>query len=140
MPERSRRWLAGLGTAALAAIVIAGFVVGEASEADRVAALGARIRCPVCQGEPIADSPSETARTMMEIVAERVAVGESDDQIIEYFKTRYGDWVVLDPPFRGATLAVWLLPVAALAAGIGLIAGRVRDRARTSDFGSDPRE
>ncbi len=95
----------------------------------------------MCQGEPIADSPSETARAMMDIVAERVAIGESDGQIVEYFRTRYGDWVVLDPPFRGATLVLWLLPVAALAGGIMLIAGRVRQRALTEvDVGTDRHE
>ncbi len=126
MPERVRAWLAGVVTVALAVVVVFGLIEGEPSDTDRVAALGSRIRCPVCQGEPIADSPSETARAMMEIVAERVAAGESDGQIVEYFRARYGDWIVLDPPFRGATLVLWLLPLAALGAGVGLIAGRLR--------------
>jgi cytochrome c-type biogenesis protein CcmH len=128
MSELLRRWIAGIVTAALAVVVVVGFIVGEPSETDRVAALGSRIRCPVCQGEPIADSPSETARAMMDIVAERVAIGESDGQIVEYFRARYGDWIVLDPPFRGATLVLWLLPAVALAGGLALIAGRTRER------------
>lgn len=126
MPERVRGWLAGVVTVALALVVLFGFVDGEPSDTDRVASLGSRIRCPVCQGEPIADSPSETARAMMRIVSERVVSGESDAQIVEYFRARYGDWVVLDPPFRGATLFLWLMPLVALGAGIGLIASRVR--------------
>ena len=126
MPEQARRWLAGIVTVALAAVVLFGFVDGEPSDPDRVAALGSRIRCPVCQGEPIADSPAETAEAMMRIVEERVAAGETDAQIVEYFRSRYGDWVVLDPPFRGATLFLWLLPLVALGAGVVLIAGRVR--------------
>ena len=134
MPEQLRRWMAGLTTVALAAVVAVGFIAGEPSETDRVAALGNRIRCPVCQGEPIAESPSETAQTMMEIVAERVATGESDEQIIEYFSTRYGDWIVLDPPFRGVTLILWFLPLVALGAGIALIAGRSRGRGEGDDF------
>ncbi len=131
--EAVRRWIAGLVTAALAAIVLVGLVAGEPSESDRVASLGSRIRCPVCQGEPIADSPSETATAMMRIVSERVAMGESDGQIIEYFRARYGDWIVLDPPFRGATLILWLLPLLALAGGVVLIAGRVRRGEGTPD-------
>ena len=63
---------------------------------------------------------------MMRIVSDRVVSGESDAQIVEYFRARYGDWVVLDPPFRGATLFLWLMPLVALGAGIGLIASRVR--------------
>lgn len=126
MPEHFRRILAGLATLGLVIVVVVGLIAGEPSESDRVASLGNRIRCPVCQGEPISESSSETARAMIEIVAERVEAGESDGQIIDYFRDRYGDWVVLDPPFRGATLILWLLPVAALAGGIVLILGRVR--------------
>jgi cytochrome c-type biogenesis protein CcmH len=111
-------------TLALAAVVAVGIATGEPSEDDRVRSLGARIKCPVCQGEPILDSPSETARAMMEIVAERVAAGESDQQIIDYFTGRYGDGILLDPPVAGRTLLLWVLPFVALAAGVVLILGR----------------
>ncbi len=84
---------------------------------------GARIKCPVCQGESIAESPSETSTAMLAVVAEKVAAGESDDQIIQYFTDRYGSGILLDPPFRGRTLALWLTPLAALAAGVALILG-----------------
>ena len=129
MPERMRRAAAGLVTSALAVIVLIGLVVGEPTERDRVQALGSRIRCPVCQGEAISESPSETAQSMMEIVEEQVAAGASDGEIIDYFKDRYGEFVVLDPPFRGLTLVLWLLPLGAVAAGIVLIVGRMRPAA-----------
>jgi len=124
--DRLRRILAAIVTLALAGVVVAGLVMGEETESDRIKALGTRIKCPVCQGEPIADSPAETARAMMDIVAERVDAGETDEQIIDYFTARYGDGILLDPPFEGRTLALWLLPVVALAAGIALILGRRR--------------
>jgi cytochrome c-type biogenesis protein CcmH len=63
---------------------------------------------------------------MMDIVAERVQAGETDEQIIAYFTSRYGDGILLDPPFEGRTLALWLLPLVALGAGIALILGRRR--------------
>ena len=126
MPEPIRRIVAGLATLGLAIVVVVGLIAGEPSGSDRVGSLGNRIRCPVCQGEPISESSSETARAMMEIVAERVESGQSDGQIVDYFRDRYGDWVVLDPPFRGATLILWLLPVFALVGGIVVILGRVR--------------
>ena len=126
MSDRLRRILAAIVTLALAGVVVAGLVMGEETESDRIKALGTRIKCPVCQGEPIADSPAETARAMMDIVAERVDAGETDEQIIDYFTARYGDGILLDPPFEGRTLALWLLPVVALAAGIALILGRRR--------------
>ena len=126
MSERLRGILAGVITLALAGIVVAGMVIGEDSHEDRVQSLGVRIMCPVCQGEAIGDSPSETARAMMEIVEERVAAGQSDSEITAYFVSRYGDGILLDPPFSGKTLALWLLPVVALVAGIVLILGRRR--------------
>jgi cytochrome c-type biogenesis protein CcmH len=116
------RTLAGwIVTAVFAAIVIAGFVIGDPRPQDRVASLGSSIMCPVCQGEAIVDSPSETARAMMEIVEEKVASGESDLQIFSYFRARYGDGIILDPPFSGKTLLVWLLPLLAVGVGIWLI-------------------
>ena len=69
MSEKARRWIAGVVTVALAVVVVAGLIIGEDTEQDRVRALGTRIKCPVCQGESIADSPSETATAMLEIVA-----------------------------------------------------------------------
>lgn len=113
-------------TAILTAIVVAGFVIGDPRPEDRVATLGGSIMCPVCQGEAIVDSPSETARAMMEIVDEKVANGESDQQILAYFRSRYGDGIILDPPFSGKTLFVWLIPLVAVGAGIWMILSRRR--------------
>jgi cytochrome c-type biogenesis protein CcmH len=124
MPERVRRALAGVITLGLAAIVLVGVVMGDPTPQDRVQALGSRIKCPVCQGEAIADSPSETAAAMMDIVSEQVDDGQPDDEILEYFRARYGDGILLDPPFRGRTLVLWLLPFAAVGAGVVMILGR----------------
>lgn len=133
MSDGVRRWAAGIITVALAAVVVAGIVIGEDSEGDRVRALGSRIKCPVCQGEAIADSPSETATAMMDVVAERVAAGQSDEQIVDYFTARYGDGILLDPPFAGRTLLLWLLPLAALAGGVVMILRRRRKTADTPE-------
>jgi len=126
--ETLRRWIAGVITVAMAGVVVAAVIVGEDTPGDRVQALGARIKCPVCQGESIAESPSETSAAMMAVVAEKVDAGESDDQIVRYFTDRYGSGILLDPPFRGRTLALWLTPLAALAAGVALILGSRRRR------------
>ncbi len=128
MSETWRRWISGVITVAMAGVVIAAMIIGEDTPRDRVLALGTRIKCPVCQGESIAESPAETSTAMMQVVAEKVAAGESDDQIIRYFTDRFGSGILLDPPFRGRTLALWLTPLAALAAGVALILGRRRRR------------
>jgi cytochrome c-type biogenesis protein CcmH len=118
-------------TAVLAAVVIVGLIMGDSAEEDRVNALGARIKCPVCQGEAIGDSPAETSRAMMQIVEEKVAAGETDAQIVDFFTARYGTGILLDPPFSGSTLLVWLLPVVAVIGGIVMILSRRRQPTKT---------
>jgi len=126
MLDRVRKVGAGVLTASLLGVVLWGLIVGEETTRDRVLALGDRIRCPVCQGEAITESPAETAVAMLEVVAEKVAAGESDGQIISYFTDRYGDGILLDPRFEPRTMLLWVLPAAALAVGGALIATRLR--------------
>ncbi len=130
MPERPAarrpsRLLAGALALGLAGVVAWALITGEPGEADRVAALGARIRCPVCQGESIADSPAQYARDMMDLVAARVGDGWSDEQILDHLEQRFAG-IRLDPPFAGGTLLLWILPAAAAGAGALLIARRLR--------------
>ena len=126
MDSRLRNVIGWIITITLAAVVVVGLALGDTRPEDRVADLGSRIKCPVCQGEAIGDSPSETAQAMVEIVRERVEAGETDAQIVDYFTARYGDGILLDPPFAGRTLIVWLLPVVAVAAGVWMILSRRR--------------
>jgi len=125
MPDA--RTLAGwIVTTVLAGIVVVGFLMGDPRPEDRVATLGASIKCPVCQGEAIIDSPSPTAKAMLEVVEDKVAAGETDEQIFSYFRSRFGDGIVLDPPFAGKTLMVWIMPLLAVAAGVWMIFSRRR--------------
>lgn len=126
MDSKARSLIGWTVTLVLAAVVVIGLVMGDSAPQDRVDTLGSRIKCPVCQGEAIGDSPSETALAMVEIVKEKVAAGETDTQIVDYFTARYGDGILLDPPFAGRTLLVWLLPVAAVAGGVWMILTRRR--------------
>lgn len=121
-----RKYAGWLVTTALAMVVAVGFILGDPTPEDRVARLGASIKCPVCQGEAILDSPSPTAQAMMEVLEEKIAAGESDDQIVSYFQTRFGEGILLDPPFEGKTLLVWILPVFAVAGGVWMIMSRRR--------------
>ncbi|MEO1173114.1 MAG: cytochrome c-type biogenesis protein [Myxococcota bacterium] len=87
---------------------------------DRAIILGRKIRCPVCQGMPISESPSKSAQDMMAVLRRLIAENKTDTEIIDYFKARYGEWAILEPSRSGFNLLVWLLPVVAL-----LIAGIV---------------
>jgi len=91
-----------------------------------VLSLGARLRCPVCQGMPIGESPAPMAQDMMrEVRRLRVEEGQSEEQIAAHFTERYGTWVLLDPPKEGFGLLVWMLPPAALMIGLGAALGSV---------------
>lgn len=96
-------------------------VVTSPGDADRIMELGNSIKCPVCQGESIADSPSAMARDMMALVAERVGEGRSNAEIVDELLGSYSGAVLLDPPVSGSTLLLWIAPVMALVIGIGVI-------------------
>lgn len=126
MARNPRTLIGWIVTAVLTVVVVAGFVIGSPRQEDRIAGLGSSIKCPVCQGEAIIDSPSPTAKAMMEVLEEKVAAGETDGQIVSYFRARFGEAILLDPPFAGKTLVVWLLPVAAVIGGVWMILSRRR--------------
>jgi len=96
------------------------------TSAERVDRLSSELRCVVCQGLSVKDSPSESARQMRALVAQRVAEGRTDDQIRDEFRASYGDWVVLAPPLSSWSGLVWLVPLAALAIGSFVALGRFR--------------
>ena len=88
----------------------------------RIARLGHMIRCPVCRGVPIADSPSEIAGEMMQIVRQQVAAGKGDAEILKYFEDRYGEWALLEPKAEGMNLAIWILPgLVFVGGGVGIV-------------------
>ncbi len=96
----------------------------------RAQAIGRTIRCPVCQGLPITESPSDLSQQMLRELREQVGAGQGADQITTYFAARYGDTVLLDPPRRGANLLLWLGPLAAALLGGGWLLNSVRTRGR----------
>lgn len=125
---RSRAVNAGIVAVAVAllAVTTVGLLTGRPGETDRAYELQQRLRCPVCTSVSIAESQSDTAVAMRRAVDEQIAAGRSDAQIIDYFRVRYGNWVLIDPPARGATLLVWLLPAAAALAGLAAVLARAR--------------
>jgi len=92
-------------------------------------ALMHELRCLVCQNQSIADSHADMAGDMRGLVRQRIAAGESPDQVRQWLITRYGDWVTFDPPKHGAALALWLAPLLFVAVGI-LLARRLFRRGK----------
>ncbi len=120
MSERLRSRIYALAISVMASLVLV-LILTSPGEADRVQELGNSIKCPVCQGESIADSPSAMARDMMSLVAERVGEGRSDGEIIDELLGSYTGAVLLDPPASGSTLFLWVAPALAFLIGAGVI-------------------
>jgi cytochrome c-type biogenesis protein CcmH len=83
--------------------------------------LSGSLRCPVCQGMSVADSPSDGARAMKARIVELVELGYSDAQIRAYFVDRYGTWVLLEPPAVGLHQLIYIAPLVVVV--VGLLAG-----------------
>jgi cytochrome c-type biogenesis protein CcmH len=87
----------------------------------RAREIGRDLRCLVCQNESIEDSNADLARDLRLLVRERLAAGDSDDEVIAYVSARYGDFVLLDPPVKPKTWALWFGPgLLLLVAGFGV--------------------
>lgn len=93
---------------------------------QRTNEVSALLRCPVCQGMSVADSPSEMAVNMKGQVRELLARGYTEEQILKYFELSYGQFVLLKPKFEGVNSLVWLLPVIALVIGGAIVFIKLR--------------
>jgi len=88
--------------------------------------LAAQLRCPVCQGLSLQDSPSELSQQMRDLVRQQLQEGKTPDQVKQYFVARYGQWILMAPPASGFNWLVYALPWLALAGGVVLIVVLVR--------------
>lgn len=88
---------------------------------DRARTLGREIRCMVCQNQSIEDSEVGLARDLRLLVRERITAGDSNTEVKTFLHARYGDFVLLRPPFAWNTMVLWATPVVALLIGFGLI-------------------
>jgi cytochrome c-type biogenesis protein CcmH len=84
----------------------------------RARALSGELRCLVCQNESIDDSEAPLARDIRVLIRERIGKGESNDSVRAYLVSRYGDFILLKPPFKAETLLLWLSPVLVLGLGV----------------------
>jgi len=87
----------------------------------RARALSAELRCMVCQNESIDESHADLARDLRLLVRERLQAGDSDDQIRAFLVRRYGDFILLKPPFKLETWLLWGAPFLVLLTGACII-------------------
>jgi cytochrome c-type biogenesis protein CcmH len=83
----------------------------------RASAVARQLRCPVCQGLSIQDSPSELAQQMRDLVKEQLREGKSPEQVTAYFVGRYGEWILLEPKASGFNVLVYALPILLVVGG-----------------------
>ncbi len=84
----------------------------------RAVSLAKELRCLVCQNQSIMESDADLARDLRQVVRERVAAGQSDREIKDYVVERYGDFVLLRPPFKPQTWILWFGPVLLVGGGL----------------------
>lgn len=103
-------------------------VLSDPALEARARALSAELRCMVCQNQSIDDSNAELARDLRLLVRERLKNGDSDEAVIDYVVSRYGEFVLLNPRFRGETLLLWGAPLVLFLAGATAMVLFVRRR------------
>lgn len=91
--------------------------LSDPTQEARARHLFQQLRCVVCQNESVDDSQAEIAGDIRQIVRGQIASGRSDKQVIDYLVQRYGQFILLKPPFDPGNLALWLTPFAAVLAG-----------------------
>ncbi len=105
----------------------------DPTQEARARALSQQLRCLVCRNENIDDSDAQLARDLRLLLRERITAGDSDQQAMDFIVARYGEFVLLNPPARGANLVLWLAGPAALLGGGALAFAVMRRRSKAAE-------
>jgi cytochrome c-type biogenesis protein CcmH/NrfF len=118
-----RSWLTVLGLTGLLMIGYLPLTLGATSSdlEAQVRNIAMQLRCPVCQGLSVGDSPSELANEMRTLVREQLQQGKTSAEVLDYFVQRYGEWILLAPPKHGFNLVIWVLPFVLLPIGAAVV-------------------
>ena len=93
----------------------------NAEENNKKNKITKNLRCLICQGQSVYDSDSEFANSLKIVVDKKLEEGLSEDQIYEYFETKYGEWILYDPGLNKNTYILWLLPLLIFLTGGAII-------------------
>jgi cytochrome c-type biogenesis protein CcmH len=88
---------------------------------NRIKSINQNIRCLVCESQTIDESNSPLAKDLRSIVRSKVLNNETDESIYNYFRERYGDYIIMKPSFKNSTLFLWIAPFIFLIFGFVLI-------------------
>jgi cytochrome c-type biogenesis protein CcmH len=81
------------------------------ADISKVDEITKNLRCLICQGQSIYDSNSDFALSVKTLVSEKLESGDTEKDIYNFLKSKYGDWIVYEPEFNKYTLALWILPL-----------------------------
>ena len=81
------------------------------ADTSKVHEISKNLRCLICQGQSIYDSNSDFALSVKTLISEKLALGNTDDDIYNFLKSKYGEWIVYEPEFNKYTLLLWILPL-----------------------------
>lgn len=133
-PQRRQICIAVIATlsAIIAALPAAAVEPGERLKdpalEKRARALSADLRCLVCQNQSIDDSDAPLARDLRLLVRRRLQAGDSDRDVLDYVVARYGEFVLLRPPFNARTILLWLSPLLVLLGVLAFVWANIRGR------------
>lgn len=120
--------LAGLLLSGVAQAAIDTYEFADAAKRERFATLTQELRCPKCQNQDLADSNAPIAADLRREIHRMLQEGQSDEQIVDYLVSRYGDFVRYKPPVNGRTLILWYGPASLLLIGLLALVLIVRRR------------
>jgi cytochrome c-type biogenesis protein CcmH len=134
--------LASLACIVAIAGAVAPFHEEQQAQADslleaRTSEVASQLRCPVCQGLSIQESPSDLSQQMRAIVRDQLKAGRTPEEVKAYFVSKYGEWILLEPKPRGFNLLVYALPALLVLGGLGVIVVAVRKWTRLPDASRD---
>ena len=83
----------------------------SAETSQQVDKISKNLRCLICQGQSVYDSQSDFALSMKILIQNKIDEGKNDEQIYDFLKNKYGEWIVYDPEINKNTLLLWVLPL-----------------------------
>jgi cytochrome c-type biogenesis protein CcmH len=112
-----KRLLGLMGLLLLAALLTGVAYAQQPVSDDEVNAVAKKLYCPVCENTPLDVCPTQACKDWRALIRQQLGEGWTEEQILDYFAANYGSWVLAQPPARGFTALVWILPLVGLVAG-----------------------
>jgi len=121
--SRKTVWGFVLLAAVLTSLLVAGIAAAQGGTVtdDQVNAVAKKLNCPVCENVPLDVCETQACSQWRDLIRQKLSTGEMPQQIINYFQATYGDRVLQEPPRRGFTGLVWILPIVGLVAGVAIL-------------------